>query len=143
MAQSKPAALCSHLMPSGKLCRGVALRNEHYCRSHIRNYRILELDLARNAAIERLALEVRRMDLHDLLVVIKDRLVILSRSYTIARYPEICFLLTVAIDWLYDARSEESNLSPQVPLDQVPEDIEQRSPSEINQMIAGLFKSNT
>ena len=143
MAQSKPAALCSHLMPSGKLCRGVALRNEHYCRSHIRNYRILELDLARNAAIERLALEVRRMDIHDLLVVIKDRLVILSRSYTIARFPEICFLLTVAIDWLYDARSEESNLSPQVPLDQVPEDIEQLSPSEINQMIAGLFKSNT
>ncbi|HEU4982496.1 MAG TPA: hypothetical protein VFT88_07425 [Acidobacteriaceae bacterium] len=143
MAQSKPAALCSHLMPSGKLCRGVALRNEHYCRSHIRNYRILELDLARNAAIERLALEVRRMDLHDLLVVIKDRLVILSRSYTIARFPEICFLLTVAIDWLYDARSEESNLSPQVPLDQAPEDIEQLSPSEINQMIAGLFKSNT
>ena len=112
MVQSKPATLCSHLMPSGKLCRGVALRNEHYCRSHIRNYRILELDLARNAAIERLALEVRRMDLHDLLVVIKDRLVILSRSYTIARFPEICFLLTVAIDWLHDARSEESNFHP-------------------------------
>ena len=139
MAQSKPAALCSHLMPSGKLCRGVALRNERYCRSHIRNYRILEIDLARNAAIERLSLEVRRMDLHDLLVVIKDRLVILSRSYTIARFPEICFLLTVAIDWLHDARSEESNVHPAIPLNQIPEDVEQLNPSEINQMIAGLF----
>jgi len=143
MAQSKPATLCSHLMPSGKLCRGVALRNERYCRSHIRNYRILALDRAQNAAIERLALEVQRMDLYQLLVLIQKRLVTLSRSYTVARFPEICYLLTVAIDWIYDAKSEESNISPQIPLDQIPEDLEQLSPNEFNQMIAGLFKSNT
>lgn len=51
MAQCKPAPLCNHLMPTGKLCRGVALRDERYCRSHIRNHRLVELDRATPAPL--------------------------------------------------------------------------------------------
>lgn len=143
MAQCKPAALCSHLMPSGKLCRGIALRNERYCRSHIRNYRVTELDRAQTAVLEKLSLQVQRMDLSALLFDIKGRLVNLSRSYTIARFPELCYLITVAVDWLDDLKYPDSNTSPQPSLNQIPEDPSQLSPNALNQMLAGLMKSIT
>lgn len=143
MAQSKPVALCSHLMPSGKLCRGVALRNERFCRSHISNHRLAEMDRAQNAALERLSLKVQGMDLSALLHEIKIRLVNLSRSYAIARFPEICYLLTVAEDWLDEAKSSESNIDPQLPLDEIPEDISQLTPNEMNQMFEKFLKSIT
>ena len=141
MAQSKPVALCSHLMPSGKLCRGVALRNERFCRSHIRNYRLIEADRAQNAALERLSLQVQRMDLPALLFEIKTRLVNLSRSYTIARFPEICYLLTVADDWLTEAKSSESDTDLEAELDQIPEDLSKLTPNEMNEMFEKFLKS--
>lgn len=130
-------------MPTGKLCRGVALRNERYCRAHIRNYRLLERDRAQNAALETLSLQLQRMDLSGLLATIKDRLVNLSRSCTIVRFPEICYLLTVAIDRLDDLKCAESNMGPQAALDQIPDDLSQLNPNELNQMLEGLLKSIT
>ena len=139
MAQSKPVALCTQLLPSGKLCRGIALRGQHYCRSHIRNYRLLEADRARNAALEKLAAEVERMAIPDLLAAIRDRLLNLSRSHAILRLPELCYLLTVAIEELTPFKSNDE---PQPAPIQIPEDLEQLSPNEFNQMLEGLFKSN-
>jgi hypothetical protein len=139
MAQSRPVALCTQLLPSGKLCRGIALRGQHYCRSHIRNYRLLEADRARNAALEKLSAEVERMAIPDLLEAIRDRLLNLSRSHAILRLPELCYLLTVAIEELTPFKS---NIKPEPTPIQIPDNLEQLSPSEFNQMLEGLFKSN-
>ena len=118
MAQSKPVALCTQLLPSGKLCRGIALRGQHYCRSHIRNYRLLEADRARNAALEKLSIEVERMALPDLLAAIRDRLLYLSRYHAILRSPELCYLLTIAVEELNPFRS---NIELEITPNQTPE----------------------
>ena len=140
MAQSRPVALCTQLLPSGKLCRGIALRGQHYCRSRIRNYRLLETDRARNAALEKLSAEVERMAIPDLLEAIRDRLLNLSRSHAILRLPELCYLLTVAIE---EITPFKSNIEPEPTLNQIPEDLSQLSPSEFNQMLASSIGSNT
>lgn len=147
MAQSRPVALCHHLMPTGKLCRGVAVRDDRYCRAHIRNYRQLERDRAQFAAIERLADTVQPMDLAGVLYELSWRLTQLSRCYSITRFPEITYLLAHSIDrldeFIGELNSSKSDISPKLTPDQIPGDLSGVSLNEINQMIMGLNNSIT
>lgn len=144
MAQTKPAPLCNHLMPSGKLCRGVALRGEHYCRFHASGNRLLDRQRAEFAALERLDAQIQRMDLPTLLNTVKVSLVTLNRSQKISRLHELCHLISIAEDRLENAlSSSESNTIPQLTPDQIPEDLSHLSPSEINQLILSLGSSIT
>lgn len=98
MATSKPVDLCTHLMPSGKLCRGIALRNERLCRAHIRNHRFQEREWAHNQAMDRLRDELDLMDIPELLQTLQEKL---TRITSIVRaYPEARLTLSVTIDRL-------------------------------------------
>ena len=135
MAASKPVALCTHLLSSGKLCRGIAVRSERYCRSHIRNYRLLERARAETEALDRLAAKVACMDLEELLSALHSKLEDLNRAYNLGRFPEVRYLLTVAIDELCDLKYSESNVSPQPEPNQMPSTLD---PNRVKQMPAPI-----
>lgn len=150
MAQCKPAPLCTHLMPTGKLCRGIALRNQRYCRNHIRNYRLVELERQHDDAMFRLRAQLDAMDIPQLLQTLQLKL---DRITSIVRaYPEARLTLTTVINRLQalndpacnpEINQPESNAYPQLTPDQIPEDLSQCSLNEINQMIIGLGASIT
>lgn len=141
MAQSKPVALCTQLLPSGKLCRGIALRGQHYCRSHIRNYRLLERERQHEGAMFRLSAQLEAMDIPQLLQTLQLKL---DHITSIVRaYPEARLALNIAIARLNEVNGPESNNDPQLTPDQIPEDLSHFSTNEINQMIQGLTRSIT
>ena len=142
MAASKPVALCNHLLPSGKLCRGIAVRNERHCRAHIRNHRQLDRERVQEEAVDHFVAKVEHMDLWKLLDTLHGRLEDLNRAYTLPRFPEIRYLLIVAIDRLYEATHLESNISLQPELNQLPSDLDHFDPGKIKQMPAPDLKSN-
>ena len=114
MASAKPVDLCTHLLPSGKLCRGIALRGERLCRSHIRNHRILERERAHQQAMDRLAAELDVLDLPELLLALNEKL---SRITSIVRaYPEARLALVIALQRLEETNEQnaaESDTFPQ------------------------------
>lgn len=141
MTKSRPVPLCTELLPSGKLCRGIALRDQRYCHAHIRNHRLRERDRAQIAVLEDLAARVQRMDLPTLLHTLNCRLTGLSRCHAITRFPEVTYLLAHTIDRLEEANPSESDIKSQLTPDQIPDDLSRFSPNEINQMIASLTNS--
>lgn len=91
-------------MPSGKLCRGVALRNERYCRAHILDHRLLERERQHDEAMFRLRAELDTMDIPELLHTLEARL---NRITSIVRaYPEARLTLAATIDRLRDQKSQ-------------------------------------
>lgn len=82
------------------------------------------------------------MDLWKLLATLHGKLEDLNRAHTLARFPEIRYLLIVAIDRLYEATHLESNISLQSQPNELPFDLEHFDPKEIRQMLAPLMKSN-
>ncbi|MFZ0662827.1 MAG: hypothetical protein WAM66_09055 [Acidobacteriaceae bacterium] len=132
-------------MPTGKLCRGVALRNERYCRNHIRNYRLAERERQHDDAMSRLSAQLDAMDIPQLLQTLQLKL---DRVTSIVRaYPEARLTLTIVINRLQalndpahnsELNPPESNIRPQLTPDQIPEDLSQYSFNELNQMIIGL-----
>jgi hypothetical protein len=143
VAATKPAALCTHLMPSGKLCRGIALRNERFCRSHIRNHRFQERTRAENEALEHFLEKVFAMDLLQLLHTLHGRLENLNRAYSFSRFPEVRCLLSAAKDRLDDIKSLESISSLQPELNQYLGSLDQIALSEFREMFVPSPKSNT
>ena len=142
MPPTKPVALCTHLLPSGKLCRGIALRNERHCRAHIRTHRLLDRVRVQEEAIDRLVVKVQHMDLRHLLDSLHGKLEDLNRAHNLARFPEIRYLLIVAIDRLYEATHFESNIDLQLELNQFAFDPDHFDPNKIKQMLAPNLKSN-
>src|ERR1700739_1399689 len=108
MAASKPVALCTHLLASGKLCRGVALRNERYCRAHIRNQRILVHQRVQHDALQRLSEQTDSMPLDDLLYLLLRKLEAVHLAHSLSRFPEVSCLLVCTINRLIEAREQNS-----------------------------------
>jgi len=75
MAASKPVDLCTHLMPSGKLCRGIALRGQRHCHAHIGNhYHLTKRERGQFEALSRLADQLQGMGYLDLLYTLQAKL---------------------------------------------------------------------
>ena len=153
MAKSKPVDLCTHLLASGKLCRGVALRNERYCRAHIRNHRILDHQRVQHDALQRLSEQTDSMPLDDLLYLLLRKLEAVHLAHSISRFPEVSCLLVCTINRLIEAReqapdhmtapltSPESIAAPQLSPDHTLPDLAQLDPSQLNQMLTKYLES--
>jgi hypothetical protein len=141
MPPCKPVDLCTQLMPSGKLCRGIALKNERFCRTHIRNHRIAERQRQHDEAIMRLGAELDALELPDLLIALNEKL---NRITSIVRaYPEARVALDIAIDRLARLTSPQSNASAQLLPNHM---LAGLSPDLIHQfkhLLAGSPESNT
>ena len=112
MSASKPVALCTHLLPSGKLCQAAALRNERLCRHHIRNHRFLERERAHNEAMARLFADLDAMSFPELLQTLDKKL---DRITNIVRaYPEARLTLGVVLERLADLNLAASITAPQL-----------------------------
>ncbi|HEX5236574.1 MAG TPA: hypothetical protein VFW25_14740 [Silvibacterium sp.] len=109
MPQAKPAIpLCTELLPSGKLCRGAALRNHRYCRAHIARHRLLERDRQHNEAVYQLRAGLDTMDIPELLQTLEAKL---DRITCIVRaYPEARVTLGYVIDRLHAVNAEMSQM---------------------------------
>lgn len=139
MAATKPVDLCTHLLPSGKLCRGIALRNERLCRAHIRNHRFLERERQFQLSMQRLGDQLDAMDLPDLLLALGQKL---DRISSIVQpYPEARLTLIVAINRLNQLKDDESNAYPQPQPNQSPDLNPDLKSSQINQMLQTLMES--
>jgi hypothetical protein len=112
MAACKPAALCTLLMPSGKLCCGVALRNQPFCRAHSSTHRLYERDQALNPILDRLGEKIAAMGTGQLLDFLHQKLVRLPK--TLSRFPDIAYTLTVTLDRLDEINQMESDLKQQI-----------------------------
>ena len=106
-------ALCTHLLPSGKLCQAAALRNERLCRHHIRNHRFLERERAHNEAMARLFAELDAMSFAELLQTLDKKL---NRITSIVRtYPEARLTLGMVLQRLAELSPIPSIANPQLP----------------------------
>ena len=143
MAASKPVALCTQLMPSGKLCRGIALKNQRYCRAHIRNHRLSERQRAELAAFDRFAEQVEAMDMSELLHTLHCRLEQLYLAYNISRFPELRCLLNQTMERVAELKSLESNADPQLALDQMLPYLSEMNLNHLNRRPASSAESNT
>lgn len=157
MANSKPVDLCTHLLASGKLCRGVALRNERYCRAHIRSHRILDHQRVQHEALQRLSDQTDSMPLDDLLYLLLRKLEAVHLAHSISRFPEVSCLLVCTINRLVrlvethpdqmtdqmtaQLTSPESIPVPQLSPDQPLPDLAQLHPSQLNQMLTKYLES--
>jgi hypothetical protein len=112
VAASKPVALCTLVMPSGKRCRAVALRNQSFCRAHSGTHRLCERDRAFNPILERLGDKIAAMDTSELLNFLFHKLGRLPK--TLSRFPDIAYTLTATMDRLDEINQMESNLKQQI-----------------------------
>lgn len=104
--------LCTHLLPSGKLCQAAALRNERLCRHHIRINRIAERERAHNEAMARLFAQLSAMSFPELLQTLDKKL---DRITSIVRaYPEARLTLGVVLERLADLNLAASITAPQL-----------------------------
>lgn len=87
MAASKPVALCTLIMPSGRVCRAVALRNQKFCRAHSTTHRIYERDCALNPILDRLGDKIAAMDTSELLFFLGSQLAQLQKTFS--KYPHV------------------------------------------------------
>jgi hypothetical protein len=140
-------------MPSGKLCRAVSLRDQRYCRAHIRNHRIAERERAHREAMERLGAELDAMNLPELLFTLNRKLDGINSIVRV--FPEARLTLVVAINRLnqladadsaYESAPEsdmESDAYPELPSNQLPTTLEGLTPARVNQILANLRESYT
>jgi hypothetical protein len=108
VAASKPVALCTLVMPSGKRCRAVALRNQSFCRAHGSTHRLYERDRAFNPILERLEEKIAAMDTSELLHLLHQKLGRLPK--TLSRFPDIAYTVAATMDRLDEINQMESNL---------------------------------
>jgi hypothetical protein len=83
-------------MPSGKLCRGMALRNQRFCRAHSPTPRVAERANSVQNMVERLAVQVAAMNTAELLDFLLQKLERLQKSFN--RFPDVRFTLIFALD---------------------------------------------
>lgn len=112
MAPSRPVALCTLVMPSGKLCRAVALRNQPFCRAHSQTHQIYERERTLGSILDRLGDKMAAMDTGDLLDFLHQQLGRLQK--TLRRYPDIAYTLTVTLDRIDEINQMQSNLKQQI-----------------------------
>jgi hypothetical protein len=117
MAASKPVALCSLVMPSGKPCRAIALRNQRFCRTHSATHRVYERERIHCEILDRLGEKIRAMDTSELLLFLHQKLGRLPK--TIKRFPDIGYTLTVTLDRLSEITEMESILKHQIQQNQI------------------------
>jgi hypothetical protein len=94
----KAARLCQYDLPNGKLCRQVALKDEHVCRHHMRTYRHGMYDITHEEAMERLEADLRAMEIPRLLLALQRKL---NPIQSVVRaYPEARLALNIALERL-------------------------------------------
>lgn len=112
MAASKPAALCTLIMPSGKRCGGMALRNQRFCWAHIRTHRISERERILAKMMDRLGDKIEEMDTPELLYFLHRKLERLQTTFS--RFPDVRYTLVAALDRVEEIAQMESNLRLQI-----------------------------
>lgn len=104
---SKPADLCQYDLPNGNLCRQVALKGEQVCRHHRRLFRHSEAEMLHDEAMDRLAAQLRSLDLFGLLRALQTKL---NRIQSVVRAdPEARLALNIALERLQ--KRKEANLA--------------------------------
>lgn len=95
---SKPVHLCQYDLPSGRLCRQIALKQESACRHHMRLFRHAEAETMHIEAMERLQTKLAALELPDLLRALRYKL---SRLHSAVRPdPETRLTLDVTLERL-------------------------------------------
>lgn len=98
MSATTPATLCQFDLPSGKLCRQVALKGEQVCRHHARHLERNMYGITRDEAMQRIEARLSEMDLHELLLTLESRLKRIER--TMPAFDEARLTLRVTIKQL-------------------------------------------
>ncbi|MGC2162700.1 MAG: hypothetical protein WA634_12375 [Silvibacterium sp.] len=75
------ASLCQFDLPSGKLCRQIALKGEYVCRHHMRLFRQSESEMIRQEAMDDLAERLSAMDLPELLRTLQRQFKRMQRNH--------------------------------------------------------------
>jgi hypothetical protein len=117
MAACKPAALCTLIMPSGKRCGGMALRNQRFCWAHSQNHRAHERGHARARMIDRLGIQIDAMTASELLFFLHQKLGRLRK--TLNRFPDVNYTLIAALDRTEEIIQMESSLKQQIRQNQI------------------------
>lgn len=105
---SSHALLCQHDLPSGKLCRQIALKDEQGCRHHMRLFRRAGQECSREEAEQKFTARLNQMDLPELLITLERKLNRIQR--TMPAYHDARIALRVTIDRLMEKIREETKL---------------------------------
>lgn len=105
---SMPVRLCTHDLPTGKLCRQVALKGEQVCRHHMRNFRHGMYEITRQEAAERLEARLNQMNLSELLLTLERKLNRIQK--TIPAWDEARITLRIALRQLKERNEEDAML---------------------------------
>jgi hypothetical protein len=108
MAATKPAPLCTLVMPSGKRCGSPALRGKPFCYHHVRKHRDYTRDLMLVLRFDRLGDQLDAMDTPQLLNFLHQKLATLTKTFR--RFPEVGFTLVYTLDRIGEITSLESTL---------------------------------
>jgi hypothetical protein len=115
MAATKPVDLCTQLLPTGKLCRAIAIKDERLCRAHLSTHRRIERERRHDEAMFRLYDELDAMDFHELLQTLDQKLNHIQS--VVHAYPQARATLQTVIrrlnDYLKQQAPTESNEYPQ------------------------------
>ncbi len=117
MAASKPVALCTLVMPSGKPCRAVALRNQRFCRAHNATRRVYERERILGKIMDRLGDKIDDMSTSELLCFLHQKLGRLPK--TLNRFPDVAYTLTASLDRINEIIEMESVLKQQIQQNQL------------------------
>ncbi|MGB0125441.1 MAG: hypothetical protein WBP63_18520 [Silvibacterium sp.] len=117
MAASKPAALCTLIMPSGKRCGGMALRNQRFCRAHSATHRVYERERILGEIMDRLGDKIDDMSTSELLCFLHQKLGRLPK--TLNRFPDVAYTLTATLDRINEIIEMESVLKQQIQQNQL------------------------
>lgn len=111
MAASKPVDLCTHLMPSGKLCRGIALRGQRLCHAHIGDrYHQTKREREQSEALNRLADQLEGMPYLDLLYTLQAKLC--SIQSILLPYAEAKLTLHVVLNYVQNLYENAYKIDP-------------------------------
>ena len=111
MAASKPVDICTHLMPSGKLCRGIALRGQRFCRAHIGDrFHQTKREREQSEALSRLMDQLQGMPYLDLLYTLQVKLC--SIQSILLPYAEAQLTLHVVLNYVQNLYENACKIDP-------------------------------
>lgn len=137
-SSAAPADLCQHILPSGRPCRQITLKEEYFCRHHRRLFKKADCESAQEGAVLRLVAKVHSLELPGLLKVLYGRL---SRLRSVVRAsPETQIVLSIALERL---RSElqSGSYRPGVKPRQTPANFPENPMKSMSQHILEFLKT--
>jgi hypothetical protein len=128
-------ALCTYELPGSRTCRQPRLRDEAFCRFHIRNHEAA----AHALRMHRLHGQLEALDLPQLLAALRDRLDTIR--CTLRCYPEAKLTLTIAIDRLNDMSPIESPMESMTGPQTLKNQSAPLNPNDLNDLIETLMRT--